>query len=202
MALLRQCNWTSASAERQHASGATIRKFHAELGAPMLVVRSYLHGLQQLMPAKASAEEKMLQKLQGRLDKALAARPRAITGRHVYLQDAFLKAQQRQETGLRGEYNRFKIMRLHSAYYHQLSPDDKALLSSRAQLLQAEAVQKQQQEVETLLQEMQEQSAKATCKARGSPSMRLSACRFSPQDLVLFEEAYGSLAATSLLARL
>ena len=98
--------------------------------------------------------------------------------------------------GLHGEYNRFKIMKLHSAYYQQLSPPEKALLSSRAQLLQAEAVQRQQQEVEALLQEMQDHSAKVTRLARDSPSMRLSACRLSPQDLRLLEEAYGSLAAT------
>ena len=49
---------TSASAERQHASEATVRKFYADLGALTLIVRRYLHGLQQPVPSKASLEQR------------------------------------------------------------------------------------------------------------------------------------------------
>ena len=195
MALMRQCNWTSASAERQHASAATVRKFHADIGAPMLIVRSFIHGLQQLMPSKATADEKRLRQVQMRLDKALAARPRAITGRHVYLQDIFLKAQQKKETGAHGEYDRFKIMKLHSSYYLQLGSAEKAALTARAEVLQAEAVQRQHQEVAQLLADLQEVAAKVR-KVSELPSMRLAACRLSSEELLAMAKECATLSST------
>eukprot|EP00971_Amphidinium_carterae_P109530 2168858-Amphidinium_carterae.1 len=88
--LLSHVSFSSYFTEKQHASAATLRRYHPGLSARVLVHRSYLHSFRQLLPAPTTAG-RLVHRLHCKLERLRARQPQYITGRQCYYAERVLK---------------------------------------------------------------------------------------------------------------
>eukprot|EP00971_Amphidinium_carterae_P342188 6481406-Amphidinium_carterae.4 len=90
--LLSQSSFSSFIAEKQHASAATLKRFHSEMGPATLSQRAFLHGFRQLLGVSTHTHTNArILRLRQRLRKELHKNPDRITGRHVFYSDVVTK---------------------------------------------------------------------------------------------------------------
>ena len=86
--LASEVPWGTKAAEEIHASAATLRKYHPEIGPDALRLRAFLHTLRRVIPS-ATKEEKLLKKAEQRLSRVEARCPSRLGPRQMLIQDLF-----------------------------------------------------------------------------------------------------------------
>ena len=118
--LLGEVSWTTCGVEQGHGSVAVIHKLHPEYCVPTIAARSLLHQARAMF-ARPSQARPILQ-AQKKLAKLLASKPEHISGKQIYLADAYAAAKSVLEPGGQKLSNelRLQIMRKHSEEYRKL----------------------------------------------------------------------------------
>ena len=153
--MLSRVGWSTRYTETQHFSCAMMRKYHPEAGRDMLIARSFMHTVSEVLPIAHRAGNRRLDKLRRKLLAAERQRPSAITGRHVFLRDVAAKLRAanaaRTQSGL-ALCSLQKLMAIHSEEWSKLPPERKQLYDDRALWMCSEG-QHQQNDSREALQE-------------------------------------------------
>eukprot|EP00971_Amphidinium_carterae_P000705 13879-Amphidinium_carterae.1 len=175
--LMGECSWTSASVERQHGSGAVLKKYHSEAATRTLLLRSYMHGINQLLPT--THESKPMQALQRRLRSITNSRPTGLTGRHVFLQDALARAAVRtQRRGGDYTYSRHTVFRIHGSEWHALTPAERHNYQKRAAAMHTARTAKRTEALTRVILELQQQVRAKDANGEPVGSMLLRSSQF------------------------
>eukprot|EP00971_Amphidinium_carterae_P327501 6458906-Amphidinium_carterae.1 len=133
--LLAQAAWSSYLTEKFHASASTVRKFHPDLSPDMLLARSLLHQVRQMLPS-VSAEQRQLQRLHKQWMVKLSKQEARITARHIFLADTMADRHRvnnaRSQSGQVQLISARKVMLLHTRHFEGLSQAEKGALHHRA----------------------------------------------------------------------
>ena len=138
--LLLDCNWATGATEQAHGMAATVKKFHSELHAEMLIARAMVSGVNRLLPS-LSSEEKQELKLLASLESQNQKNPNCITGRQVYFQELVKASNTLSKQGrMSMPYHVSKIiMKQHGGRYAKLAEDKKKELEYKASLIRSQS---------------------------------------------------------------
>eukprot|EP00971_Amphidinium_carterae_P328691 6460686-Amphidinium_carterae.6 len=161
--LLGQASFSSHLAEKLHASAATIRKFHPELGPGMLCLRGFYHAFRQLLPVDAGLEKKK-EKRENRWNAFLADIVARTTAKNKN------RGQDEQKI------QRTAAVRLHSKHFSLLSEGERLQYQSKALVKQGEAVQRHAQHYEDLESRLDALLLEESSEAKTGSTMLFSNC--------------------------
>ena len=181
--VLGECEWSTRCVEQGHGSIACIKKLHPECTGGVLAARAALH--QQRAMFNASEGAKQVAKLEAQLQRQCRKQPEKITGRHVFLSDAFEALRSALPAG-KSMTNaaRIAVMQRHGAEYRSLPPQLRLKYDLKAQ-------QMARDRRETVLGETCRLRAAADlAKARleevaasSHPRCELGECRYTASEL-------------------
>ena len=181
VALLRECAWTSHQSERQHASGAQVKKHHAELGLETMVLRAYLHSICQQLPSKSVRHTKAA-RLQRKMASLLRKSPARVGGRQMFFKDILEKMRlaNAKRPSSRKPFSQLGVMNLHAKHWEALSGAARARYEREAEVQKLAAAEKWREEFEALdaaldLELLREQQE---AQAAGNRGVRVSAARW------------------------
>ena len=95
--LIRDLEWSTLTAEQNHASAATLMKFHPEYSLQTLASRALICSVHRTMPAKTD-NERLLVKLRRTLGQLVKRNPHKVNARSLHVRD--LMAMARRTYGL------------------------------------------------------------------------------------------------------
>ena len=190
--LVQDLEWTTLTAEQQHAGAANLSRFHPDYGVNMLIGRAMIMCARRLLPSKTPTEKRIEKqyKALARLDKQ---RPDAISSMSLFTRDLVRIAKQsygaeRLNAGglkkdvFRGASARFarQSMRVKRSYE-----------AERDQVVTAKVAKLEEDKREVLSAiEINEQRIIEETEAGGA--VRLHDCAWGPQEFDMFQLFWGS----------
>eukprot|EP00971_Amphidinium_carterae_P351602 6492188-Amphidinium_carterae.1 len=177
--LLGQCSWTSYVAERQHASAATLKKYHEETGGPSLCIRAFLHGFRQLLESETSEDKRVLH-VKKSMRRLLQKQPRKYGARQAFFKDVMTRMQQKNSE--RGPDERsisqFTTMRLHAKHFAELSLEKQHEYKQKARIWGAVREEEHREQLADLERELDVLlSDQSSASGAAGSSMLFSRCR-------------------------
>lgn len=119
VALLREVPWTTVTVEQAHGSMAVLHRQHPGLGRKALAHRTMIHQCRALFQNPQA--EKVLGRIEKRLERLRGQTPESTTGRHLFLRDLMAQARSSLPQGSRMSLGlRQQIMRRHGGLYKSL----------------------------------------------------------------------------------
>eukprot|EP00971_Amphidinium_carterae_P105310 2085446-Amphidinium_carterae.1 len=156
--LLGQVSFTSHLCEKLHASAATIRKYHRELGTSMLALRSFFHSFRQMLDVDTGLDRKV-ERTQRQMESLLLKQPQKITARHAFFCDIVdrTRAKNARRSESEAHIHHSAAMRLHGRHFALLSDGERQTCVQKACLKQSAAAlhhEEKYSELETQLQSL------------------------------------------------
>ena len=200
--LLCECSWTSHQSERQHASGAQIRKHHAEIGLETTVLRAFTHGLRQQLPVHGAPSSRA-DRLRAKMRVFLRKSPGRVGARNMFFRDIVEKMRLANANRAHGTpaHSQLMVMKIHVKNWDKLSGAARARFEREANIRKSAAAQKwaedfQALEAELDLELLREQQEHKAADALG---VRVSATRWPPWAVERLAVLLGELKSRSSL---
>ena len=196
--LLLDAPWGTVAVEQQHASAATLRRFHGEYGLETLLPRSLVHGMRKLLP-KPCLAEKVIAALKAKIHRLKAKRPSRIGAKQLYMKDLMALAADWGKSG-KGRVTpgvHKTIMKQHSAFFHRMPPEMRRQYIARASAASSASQQSVDDELEHTRARLQLAADRAVAEDATSPPLSLSASQWNADDLAALTTLLKAAAADS-----